>query len=255
MVKEADGLSRARTAAQTAAPVAVTVIIPCLGEARTIGPLLDHVRGLPAPGEVEVLVVDGAPGADTLAAMDPTKAVGLSSEPGRARQMNAGAARARGEALVFLHADTRLPGDAFAALLDALGTGPDGGAVGGAFDLDIDSKRPVIRLIALVGRWRARLTRVPFGDQAIFVSRQAFQAVGGFPDAPIMEDVRFMRTLKRHGRVVVLRRRVMTSARRWEAEGALRCTLRNWALRALHGLGVPPERLARLYRPHEDHTP
>jgi len=225
----------------------ISVIIPCLHEAQTIGKLLDHVRSLPRlhDGPMDIVVVDGAPEGDTLAAVDPIKAQPLVSLPGRARQMNAGAAQARADTLLFLHADTRLPADAFTALVQAM----EKGAVGGAFDLDIDSERPVIRLIALVGRWRARLTRIPFGDQAIFVSRQAFEAVGGFEDVPIMEDVRFMRALKRQGRVTVLRQRVLTSARRWEAEGPVHRTLCNWWLRLLHGLGVPPKRLARLYRP------
>lgn len=231
----------------------ISVVIPCLHEARAMAGLLDHILSLPRPngGQVEILVVDGAPEGDTLAAVAALgrgEVRGLSSPPGRARQMNAGAALARSDALVFLHADTRLPREAFAALLTALETG----AAGGAFDLDIDSQRPAIRLIALVGRWRARLTRVPFGDQAIFVRREAFEALGGFEDVPIMEDVRFMRRLKAHGRVVLLRPRALTSARRWETEGALSCTLRNWTLRALHGLGVPPRLLARSYRPHEE---
>ena len=231
---------------ESAARALISVIVPCLNEGQAIGELVDHVRSLPGPGAVEIIVVDGAGEGDTQAAVSPAKALVLASEPGRARQMNAGAARATGGVLVFLHADTRLPGDAFPALLAAL----DNGAVGGAFDLDIDSSRPVIRLIALVGRWRARLTRVPFGDQAIFVRREAFEALGGFPDVPIMEDLRFMRALKARGRVALLRSRVLTSARRWEAEGPWRCTLRNWRLRLLHALGVPPERLARSYRPH-----
>ncbi len=229
----------------------VTVVVPALHEAEAVGPLLDHLFSLPAPGPVEVIVVDGSDTADTLAAVTRPEVRTLSALPGRARQMNAGAATAGAGALLFLHADTRLPRDAFKALLEALDPAR-GDAVGGAFDLDIDSPRPVLRIIALFGRWRARLTRVPFGDQGIFVRREVFRALGGFPDVPVMEDLRFMRALKGHGRVVLLRRRVLTSARRWEAEGPVRRTLANWRLRLLHALGVPPERLARHYRPQRE---
>jgi len=219
----------------------ISVVVPTLNEAAVLGRTL---AGLPA-GFCEVVVADGG---STDATVEIARAHGArvtSAPAGRGPQMNAGARAARGDVLVFLHADTALPADAAARIAAALA---DPGTVGGAFRLGIDSPDPRLRLIARAANLRTRLTGVPYGDQALFVRRTAFAAAGGFPDVPIMEDVALGRLLKGLGRVVLVPARVCTSARRWEREGVVRTTLRNTALISLYLLGVPPVRLARWYR-------
>lgn len=248
--------------------VALSVIIPVHREEAHINDLLAHLAAIPAPGDlemresgtgrVEIIVVDGDPKRRTLAAisqdaLDQTL-IKLPSDRGRARQMNAGAASAQGEVLLFLHADTRLPLDAFARIEHALFPEPGKAeSCGGAFALRIlpedgGQPGPGLRFIAWAANLRARLTRAPFGDQAIFMRRDCFVPLGGFPDIPLMEDLEFMTRLRRRGLpITILSAKVVTSARRWEREGLLRCTGRNILLRALYHLGVSPQRLARLY--------
>ena len=168
----------------------------------------------------------------------------LASPRGRARQMNAGARAARGDVLLFLHADTLLPDGALAAVEAAVG---DPGVVAGRFDVRFDNPRPVFRMIAWFMNPRSRWSGISTGDQAIFVRREVFEALGGYPDMPLMEDVELCRRLKRRGRLAALRLRVTTSARKWEREGAVRTILLMWALRLLYMVGVPPARLHRWY--------
>ncbi len=243
--------SRGRTrypAAMESAPPFLSVVIPALHEAAAIGPALDRLAALPAPWPVEILVVDGDPEArDTLAAAARPGVRTLASPPGRGRQMNAGAAAAQGQALLFLHADTALPQNAFSRVAEVLA---DPALAGGAFGLGFASSRPVLRLLARLGDVRNRLARTPYGDQAIFLRRSAFQSLGGFADIPIMEDVELMRRLKDRGmRLRILPDKVATSPRRYEAEGLLRAALRNTLLRIRFALGEDPARLARLYPP------
>jgi rSAM/selenodomain-associated transferase 2 len=158
--------------------------------------------------------------------------------------MNAGARVARGAVLVFLHADTWLPARALEDVGRAL---EDGAVVGGRFDVTFDSRRPIMRIVARLMNGRSRLTGIATGDQALFVRREVFIEVGGFPEIPLMEDVEFSRRLKRRGRLAALRTRVTTSARKWEREGALRTIALMWLLRLLHVCGVSPARLHRWY--------
>lgn len=218
----------------------ISVVVPTLNEA---GVLARTLEGLPA-GFVDVVVADGGSTDATTAIAREHGARVTVARPGRGPQMNAGAAAAKGDVLLFLHADTALPPDAVARIGAALA---DPGVVAGAFLLGIDSPDPRLALIARAANLRTRLTRVPYGDQAPFVRRAAFDAAGGFPDVPIMEDVMLGRRLKRLGRIVVVPARVRTSARRWEREGVVRTTLRNAALITLYLLGVHPRRLARWY--------
>lgn len=226
-----------------------SVIIPVLGEAGRINALVDHVRMVGYGLSLEIIVADGDPAGSTLTALDREGILGLTAPRGRASQANAGAAVATGDHLLFLHADTRLPSGAFAdaaAILEA-------GAAAGAFSLSIRSKSPWLRLIAAGATLRSRCFSLPYGDQAQFLRRDLFLALGGYPDIPIMEDVALMRTISRAGgKIVVLPRHVTTSARRWEAEGIWRTTARNLTLLALFSLGVPPARLARYYPPMPD---
>jgi rSAM/selenodomain-associated transferase 2 len=161
--------------------------------------------------------------------------------------MNHGASLAQGAILLFLHADTQLPTGALDRITQALEADPD--VVAGAFDLGIDSPRRVFRITERYVALRTRLTRVPFGDQAIFMKRAYFAGINGYREIPIMEDVELMQRVKKSGkRITIIPRQVSTSARRWEQEGILYCTFRNWTLQLLYLLGVSPERLAQWYR-------
>lgn len=226
-------------------PARISVIIPVLNEADRINGLIGHLRDFPEEAKIEIIVVDGSAEGDTLNVIEDRQVRRLSSAAGRARQMNAGAAVAVGEILIFLHADTRLPKTAL-ALIDHAMQKPD--LVGGAFDLGIHSNRLAFRIIAAVASHRSRLTRIPYGDQVIFVRRTCFQQIGGYPDIPLMEDVALMRHIKRAGgRIYIIPERISTSPRRWEKEGILRTTLKNWILLCSYYMGVTPETLARHY--------
>ena len=226
--------------------ITFSFIIPVLNEADVINSLVGHVRSLERAGEEEVIVVDGGPFGDTIKAIADKGVRRLSSERGRARQMNEGAAAARGRYLIFLHADTRLPREALVLIEEAMTAGD---IAGGAFDLRIDSSRLSLRLISRIASLRSRSTRIPYGDQAIFIRKEAFDRIGGYPLVPLMEDVALMRKLKKAGdRICIIPEPVTTSPRRWEAEGIVYATLRNWFLIGAFLLGASPERLARYYR-------
>lgn len=224
-------------------PIRLAVVIPTLNEEETLR------RHLPAAVALadEVVVSDGGSTDGTLAVAAAlggrcVKTVGGS--PGRGGQLNRGAAAAAGEVLVFLHADTRLPDGAAAAIRRAVA----GGAVGGAFYLRFDRDRWVQRLGARLINLRTRLFRVPLGDQVQFATREAFDRLGGFPDWPILEDLDFIRRLKRLGRIEILPGPATTAARRFVGNGAVRTVVTNWLIWILFALGVAPARLARLYR-------
>jgi rSAM/selenodomain-associated transferase 2 len=225
--------------------VQLSVIIPVFREERGITALVDHLTSRALRAKAQILVVDGDPERRTLAVLDGRDVVRVGSDVGRARQMNAGAAQAHGDVLLFLHADTHLPTGTDTLIFQALA---DPKSAGGAFRLAIDSPRPALRLIAAAANLRTRLTRVPYGDQAIFLRRAAFEKLGGYADIPLMEDLELMRRVRRNGwSVVLIREAAFTSARRWEQEGVWRCTLRNWSLRLLYHSGVSPGRLRRFY--------
>jgi rSAM/selenodomain-associated transferase 2 len=225
-----------------------SVIIPVYREAGRINDTLEHLLGLPGQADTEILAVDGELEGRTLAAIRTPGVRKIASPKGRGTQLNAGAREATGEILFFLHADTRLPPNALNAIGQTLQSGD---YVAGAFDLGIDSHRLAFRVIEKIACWRSRLTRIPYGDQTIFIRRDYFRSMGGFQDIPIMEDVDLMRRIKKKGgKIHILRDRVKTSARRWEKEGILYGTLRNWLLVSLFCSGVKPERLARFYAPN-----
>lgn len=228
----------------------LSVIVPALHEAGIIEDTVSHVRAMGAGRTVEVVVVDGSPSLDTLAALPEGDAIAFGSSRGRAVQMNAGARAASGDVLLFLHADTRLPDG---ALDDAWGLVTSGGFDLGAFRHGFDDDRPLHDLVSLVNDIRARGTRTPWGDQAIFASRGAFEGLGGFPEVDIMEDAAFSRAARRARlRVGFVPKRVRTSPRRFDAEGGIVLGVaRDLFILALDMLRFPPEGLARLYRyPH-----
>jgi rSAM/selenodomain-associated transferase 2 len=227
--------------------VTFSIIIPVLNEMAVIREAIGRIRSLAGAEAAEIIVADGDPAGGTLRAIPDGAVRKLLSEPGRGGQLNRGAGAASGDILIFLHADTKLPPDALIRIGEAL---CDGTLAGGAFDLAIDSPRRAFRTIERVASLRTRLTRIPYGDQAIFLRRAWFESLGGFREIPIMEDVDLMRRLKQAGgHIAILPERVVTSARRWEQEGILYTTFRNWSLVTLFFCGVDAGRLARWYRP------
>jgi len=221
----------------------LSIILPVLDEADIITDALAALAPLRQRG-AEVIVVDGGSRDGTVDLARPAADRVIASPRGRAAQMNAGAALARGAVLLFLHADTRLPGNADALVLAGL---ERSGRAWGRFDIDIAGRSPLLAIVAAAINLRSRLTRIATGDQAIFVSRDVFAAVGGFPEIALMEDVALSRTLKRISRPVCVAAKVTTSGRRWEQHGVLRTVVLMWRLRLAYFLGAEPAALARRY--------
>jgi rSAM/selenodomain-associated transferase 2 len=221
----------------------LSIIMPVLDEGEAIGKTLDALAELRGLG-VETLVVDGGSRDATVqrARMRVDRVV-LGSR-GRAVQMNEGALKASGDVLLFLHADTRLPPEADHLILDGLART---GLSWGRFDVTIEGRHPLLRVVAWLMNLRSRATGIATGDQAIFVKRDAFVAAGGFPPIALMEDVGLCKRLKRISRPLCLRERVVTSGRRFEQHGVLRTILLMWRLRLAYFFGADPEDLARRY--------
>ncbi|MEY6433394.1 TIGR04283 family arsenosugar biosynthesis glycosyltransferase [Thioalkalicoccus limnaeus] len=219
----------------------LSILIPTLNEAEGIQGTLATLQGARRLGH-EVLVVDGGSTDETVARATPLADGVIRATRGRAAQMNAGARAARGAALLFLHADTRLPATAVMAIQAALAR-----AAWGRFDVSIDGESPLLRVVAAMMNWRSRRTGIATGDQALFVTRAAFERVGGYPEIPLMEDIELSKALKRIGRPACLREQVVTSGRRWETHGVWRTILLMWSLRLAHWRGVPASELARRY--------
>jgi rSAM/selenodomain-associated transferase 2 len=219
----------------------VSVIMPVLNGESTIASTLTALSSL-APAEV--IVVDGGSTDRTREIAAQTPATLLTAPRGRASQMNDGACIAQGEVLLFLHADTRLSASALADIRSALA---DPGCVWGRFDVCLDRGEWMFRSIGALINIRSRLTKTATGDQAIFVRRTTFEAIGGFPEVPLMEDLAFSHRLKKQGRIACLRSQVVTSARRWEQEGLWWTILKMWAFRLLFLAGISPLRLKRFY--------
>ena len=219
----------------------LSIIVPVLNEAPGIVAALQALALL-REQEAELIVVDGGSSDNTRALCSGLADQLLTAPSGRARQMNLGAAHASGSTLLFLHADTRLPAAATPAIKQALQ-----GHAWGRFDVSISGRSALLPMVAQLMNWRSRLTGIATGDQAIFVTRKAFEDAGGFPEQPLMEDVELSRRLLRHGRPACLRLRVLTSGRRWEQFGVWRTILLMWRLRFLYWLGTPAEHLARHY--------
>lgn len=220
----------------------ISIVIPALNEAECIAATLLPLQALRARGH-EVIVVDGGSADATVARATPLCDRVLHGMRGRARQMNAGARAATGEVLWFVHADTVVPMDSDARIQQAV----QGAALWGRFDVRLSGRQPLLRVVAWLMNLRSRLTGIATGDQGLFVRRDLFAAVGGFPDIPLLEDVALSRALKRRARPVCLRARLVTSSRRWERHGIVRTILLMWWLRCAYRCGVPPERLAAYY--------
>jgi rSAM/selenodomain-associated transferase 2 len=222
----------------------LSIIMPVLDEGEGIAGALDALAELRALG-VEVMVVDGGSRDATVQRARLRADQVLTAPLGRALQMNAGAAKASGDVLLFLHADTRLPHEAERLVLDGLARSNQ---AWGRFDVTIEGRHPMLKLVATMMNLRSRLTGIATGDQAIFVKRDAFLAAGGFPEIPLMEDIALSKRLKRSGRPLCLRERVTTSGRRWEANGVFRTIFLMWRLRLAYFLGADPAALAGRYR-------
>ena len=220
----------------------ITVIIPTLNEAANIGRTLDHLR---PTQNVEVIVVDGGSADDTVEQAESCGAKVIRARRGRACQMNAGAAGATGDVLLFLHADTCLP-PGFEGHIHHILENP--GVVAGAFELVIDSPIHSLRIVERVANWRARLLQAPYGDQAIFVPVARFREIGGYLPLPIMEDFAFVRQLRKKGRIAILPVPVVTSPRRWLNVGVWKTLVVNQLIITGYWLGIPPEKLARWYK-------
>lgn len=218
----------------------VSIIIPTLNEAGTIERTLRWVRQV----NCEIIVVDGGSEDGTTECVRPYVDRLVAAPRGRARQMNAGARAASGEALLFLHADT-IPPEQFSELIaDALA---DPEVVGGRFDVRVDAPGWPFRAIGTLMNIRSRLTGIATGDQGIFVRRAVFETIGGYPEWDIMEDLEFSRQLKRLGKIACLRARVKTSARRWQKHGVTKTILLMWGLRLCHFFWVSPAALKTFY--------
>jgi rSAM/selenodomain-associated transferase 2 len=224
----------------------ISVIIPTLNEDKTLAHTLARTSALQV---TELIVVDGGstdltiPTAQAFCANVP-RAQLITAPRGRARQMNEGAKASRGDALLFLHADTQLP-DETGRLIESAFADPT--VVGGRFDVRFDSSSVWSRVIGSFMNRRSRLTGISTGDQALFVRRQVFERLGGFAEIPLMEDIDFTRRLKRAGRIAALRDTVITSFRRWETQGPLKTILLMWTLRFLYWVGVSPHHLQHFY--------
>ena len=221
----------------------LSIVMPVLDEAQRIGAALAALVPLRAEG-VELIVVDGGSRDGTAARCEGVADRVLVSPRSRARQQNAGAAAARGDALLFLHADTTLPADAPALVARALARD-----YWGRFDVRIEGRSRWLPMVATLMNIRSRVTGIATGDQAIFVRRDVFEAVHGFPDQPLMEDIEISKRLRRHaGAPSCLRAKVTTSGRRWDERGAWHTIVLMWRLRWLYWRGVSAEHLAEAYR-------
>jgi len=230
------------SAGRAGAP-ALSIVVPALDEAAGIADMLRALQPLRARG-AELIVADGGSSDDTVAQARPLADEVLQAPRGRALQMNAGAARARGRLLLFLHADTQLPPQADALLARALAAGH----VWGRFDVRIDGRHPMLRVVAALMNLRSRCTGIATGDQALFVRRELFERLGGYAPQPLMEDIELSRRLKRCGRPACLRPPVHTSGRRWESRGVWRTIVLMWRLRWRYWRGASPAQLAEAYR-------
>ena len=223
--------------------VRLSIIVPVLNEAEGIAATLDALASLRAAGH-QLIVVDGGSHDETVVLSRERADQVLDGPRGRARQMNAGAASAKGRVLLFLHADTRLPAAADEYIAKALARG----AVWGRFDVHIEGRSRWLPLVASMMNLRSRLSGIATGDQAMFVRRDVFRQLGGFADQPLMEDIELSRRLRALRRPACLRARVVTSGRRWDSRGAWPTIVLMWRLRWRYWRGVAPDELAKAYR-------
>jgi rSAM/selenodomain-associated transferase 2 len=222
--------------------MSVSVIIPVLNEAKSLRDLLPELLAL--PGVAEVIVADGGSGDETPAIVTEAAAKLITAQRGRAYQMNAAAANATGDILLFLHADTLLPVNA----LQLIETVLSDERPWGRFDLRLTGRHWLLRIVEHMINWRSSVSGIATGDQAIFLRRNIFESLGGYAEIPLMEDVELSTRLRHLARPCCIRQPVITSSRRWEHHGILRTIMLMWQMRLAYCLGTPPETLAQRYR-------
>jgi len=223
--------------------VKISIIIPTLNESLLLQRLLCGLNKI-IDSQVEIIVVDGGSNDNTLEIASKYAHQVFVTEQGRATQMNYGAAFAKGEVLFFLHADSMLTTNAFQKLKEIV---KESAYVGGAFRLQIDSNKLLLSIISQVVNLRSRFFHLVYGDQGIFVRKKNFFEIGRFMVTPLMEDVEFYGRLRASGKTVILDEKILTSARRWEKEGILYATFRNWLLLIMYYMGIPAKQLKKLY--------
>ncbi len=219
----------------------ISIIIPTLNEESNIVPLAKNLEG----EGYERIIVDGGSSDDTVNRGEEHGFRVFKSAPGRAKQLNLGAAKAERPILLFLHADTRLPNNFASAIVEAIVMKE---CIAGAFLLTIENSTPALDFIAVFINLRSRLFHLPYGDQAIFIRKENFFKLDMFPDLPIMEDYMFIKKAQKEGRIHLLSERVITSARRWKRLGVLRTTIVNQLVILGFYFNISPEKLALLYR-------
>ena len=220
----------------------ISIIIPVYKE-KKIDLFLKTIKNNKTLQNYEIIVVDGdgITSVDTISTKGITK---IKSKKGRANQMNEGARYANSDILLFLHADTVLPNFALKSINEAL----KNDVSAGVFDLSFDTKKKSLKFIAFVASFRSRLTRLPYGDQAIFIKKETFDKIGGYEDIDLMEDINLMQKLKKQNhKIKILKQKVITSPRKYENNGLIYNTLRNLTLSSLYFLGVNPNKLAKFY--------
>jgi len=223
----------------------ISIIIPVLNEASWVIQTLTALQPLRKVGH-ELIVVDGGSDDQTMSLSKPLADKVIQSPQGRGRQMNAGAKSSSGDILLFLHADTFLPKDADRLIIGGIERRKGDW---GHFDVKFSGKHLLLRIIELLMNLRSRMSQIATGDQAIFVKREIFEAIGGFPEMDLMEDIALSKILKRGRRPICLWQRVLTSSRRWETKGFFRTILLMWLLRIAYFYKADPKRLVRLYYP------
>lgn len=222
-------------------PDKISIIIPVLNEAKILEQTLSRLHS--ELGHHELIIVDGGSTDGSTHIAEKYGKV-ITSERGRSKQLNAGAAAASGNILIFLHADIWLEPGALAAVETALSSG----YVGGGFRQKIDGKNMLYRAIEIAGNIRGKYLRVFYGDSGIFLSRADFEQIGGFPETPILEEMEFSKALRQLGKTTLVIPHIHISARRWETKGIIRTTANNWLITLLYFLKFSPEQLAKLYR-------
>jgi len=222
----------------------IAIIVPVLNEAAVLPALIRRLQAIPG---IQAVFVDGGSTDGSRQLLEEAGVRWMATAPGRARQMNAGARASRSDILMFLHADTVLEPRHVDAARRAMA---DAAVAGGRFDIRLSGPHPAFRLIERMINLRSRLSRISTGDQVMFVRRDVFDRLGGFPEQPLMEDVAFSRRLKREGKIACLGERVVTSSRRWQEHGILRTVLLMWWLRLRYWLGADPAALKKNYGDH-----